>query len=34
MLEQPLGEHDLDDVGHGLLACPVALELDGEGDPA
>src|SRR3954452_3385934 len=33
LAQEPLGEHDLDDVSHGVLACPVALELDGECDP-
>jgi hypothetical protein len=28
-----LGQHDIDHVGHGLLAGPVALELDGQRDP-
>jgi hypothetical protein len=32
-LQQTFGEHDLDYVGDGRLPCPVALELDGEGNP-
>src|SRR5947208_1464738 len=32
-LEQPLGEHDLHDARHGLLASPVALQLGRERDP-
>src|SRR6266851_4310864 len=32
-LQQALGQHDLDHVCNGFLACPVALELDSEGDP-
>src|SRR6267154_6312375 len=32
-LEQPLGEHDLHDVRHRLLASPVALQLGRERDP-
>src|SRR5687768_14746731 len=33
-LQQALGEHDLDDSGHGLLASPIALKLARQRDPA
>jgi hypothetical protein len=33
LLQQSLGEHDLDDLFHGVLVRPAALELDGERDP-
>src|SRR5207244_4664875 len=34
LLEQPLGQHDLDDLLHGLQARPVALQFDRERNPA
>src|SRR3974377_1283845 len=34
LLRQAVGEDDLDDRGDGVLAGPVALQLDREGDPA
>jgi hypothetical protein len=33
-LQQALGEHDLDDSSHCLFACPIALKLARERDPA
>jgi len=32
--EQPRGQHDVDDVGNGLFARPVALELGRQRNPA
>jgi hypothetical protein len=34
LLQQALGEHDLDDSGHSLLADPIALKLARQRDPA
>jgi hypothetical protein len=34
LLQQAVGEDDLDDGLDGVLAGPVALQLDREGDPA
>ena len=34
LLQQAIREDDLDDFGDRLDACPIALQLAGEGDPA